>query len=738
MNVPRELKIVLMLAITVAMFAFATAEEAFMLAGVLWVLSATGWWLTEFTAAIKGVSRVWIIAAFACIGLYTFLSVMEDGVVVSLFNTAIALLIGVKVWERREIRDYGQILTLTMFLAIGSTLNRNSLGVGLALLILVPTLAYGAMLCQLAAGRAKASISSHSEADSRVGRLGMMAAAAGFFISLVVFVLVPRGISPPAGFSAFGRLSATRVSGLSDHVRLGQGGLINESQSVVMTMRMLDADGQPLGGEGQIQYLRACVLDEYRNGLWSRSDGPAMRDYYGNSWEPINIGYLRAQSSMSDVAVTQYFEVRSASSAETPIAALYRPITLRESPYREQVWSGSETRTRYRIDALDASTVRAGAPGPMSYMVTSIINAPEPPRRSRRGEVSFPSEELGVFAREVLVQAGLEPDAAKRPTEDDAIAARAFESALRTNCEYSLDTPAAPFDVDPTEWFVLTQKSGHCEYFASALAGMCRSVGIDARVITGYIATQFDSDLGSYVIREANAHAWVEVNTAPNVWRVFDATPPADFARQHGSPEGVLSRIGRLLGDLEDLWSAQVVSFDSSAQTDLLGARGRRMITEDWGASARAGIRDVLRLEIEFAGFDARWLALIAPVLFGVVIVRVVRGRVRGGPVHFDRQAMELHASILEAFEYLGVPRSPSVPLETHALIARDVDPVAGSLIAEAISSLNRATFGATVPDSVEWGRIRRGLARYRRSKFRLFRLGGLLRAQTKTDSTIR
>lgn len=714
-----------MVAITASMFAFANAEDSFMLAGVLWMLSAAGWWLTEFTSAVKGVSRIWILAAFGCIGLYTFLSVIEDGVVVSLFNTAIALLIGVKVWERREVRDYGQILTLTMFLAIGATLNRNSLGVGLALFLLVPTLAYGAMLCQLATGRAKASVQSRTDVETRVGRLGLMAAGAGFAISLVVFVLVPRGISPPAGFSAFGRLSGARVSGLSDHVRLGQGGLINESQSVVLTMRLLDVDGRLLGGEGQVQYLRACVLDEYRNGLWSRSDGPAMRDYFGNAWEPLDFDYLRAQPSLSDIKIYQYYEVRSMPSADTPIAALYRPISLREVPFREQIWSGADPRTRYRIDAKDASTVRSGSSGPVSYTVTSIINAPEPPSRSRRGEVSFPSEKLGAFAREVLVEAGLEPDASKRPTEDDAIAARAFESALRERCEYSLDTPAAPFDLDPTEWFALTHRSGHCEYFASALAGMCRSVGIDARVITGYVATQFDPDLGCYIVREANAHAWVEVNTAPNVWRVFDATPPADFVRQHGSPEGVLSRLGRVLGDLEDLWSAQVVSFDSSAQTSLLGFRGRRMITEDWGARARAAIRDLMRLDVGLEGMDARWLALIAPVLILVAIAKLWRRRVREVAAGFDPRALALRAAILEAFEYLGVPRSGSVPLETHVERARTIDQDAGAVIAEAITSLNHATFGSGTPDSVEWGRIHRRLARYRRSKFRLFRLRG-------------
>jgi len=149
------------------------------------------------------------------------------------------------------------------------------------------------------------------------------------------------------------------------------------------------------------------------------------------------------------------------------------------------------------------------------------------------------------------------------------------------------------------------------------------------------------------------------------------------------------------------------------------------MITEDWGARARAAIRDLMRLDVGLEGMDARWLALIAPVLILVAIAKLWRRRVREVAAGFDPRALALRAAILEAFEYLGVPRSGSVPLETHVERARTIDQDAGAVIAEAITSLNHATFGSGTPDSVEWGRIHRRLARYRRSKFRLFRLRG-------------
>lgn len=738
MSALRELKIVIPVAVTSSMFAFAIAEESFALAPLVWVLSMSGWWLTEFAGLVKGIPRRMIGVCFAAIGVFTFLNVMEDGVVVSLFNTALALLIGVKIWEKREVRDYAQILTLSMFLGIGATLNRNSLGVGVALLILVPTLAYGAMLCQLATAAARASMFDADATAVRVRGLAIVGAIAGFLVSMVVFVLVPRGISPPAGFSAFGRLGATRVTGLNDHVRLGQGGLISESQTVVMTVGLMDADGKRVGGEGQVQYLRACVLDEYRNGLWSRSDGPTLREFRSRNSDPMTLDYLRGAPSVSDVRITQSYEMRSIPSAETPIATLYRPISLQENPFREQVWNGSTTQTRFRIDAKDGSTSRSGTAGPLSYIVTSVLNSSEPPSPSRRGSTVFPSSALGEFAREVLRRAGLESDPNRRPPEDDSFAARAFESALRGSCKYSLDTPAAPLDIDPTEWFVLENKAGHCEYFASALAGMCRSVGIDARVITGYIATQFDADAGVYVVRESNAHAWVEVNTAPNVWRVFDATPPADFARQHGTPDGVFSSLGRLLGDLEDLWSNQVVSFDSRAQTGLLGARGRRMITEDWGMRAREAVGDWTRggrLDLNFAFNGISIVAIIVPAL--LILARLLR-RTRFAARTIDRRSAKMRTAVLDAFAALGVPRPASDPLETHVESLREVQPAAYAVLARAIDAMNRRVFAEMNVDSNEWGRLLAGVLRYRRSRFRLFRLQRIESLQTKPHSTTR
>ena len=71
---------------------------------------------------------------------------------------------------------------------------------------------------------------------------------------------------------------------------------------------------------------------------------------------------------------------------------------------------------------------------------------------------------------------------------------------------------------DTIEQFLFDTKRGHCEYFASALAAMCHSVGVQARVITGYVAYEFDPGGQEYIVSESNAHAWVEVRTDDWSW----------------------------------------------------------------------------------------------------------------------------------------------------------------------------------------------------------------------------
>ncbi|MEZ4234505.1 MAG: transglutaminaseTgpA domain-containing protein, partial [Polyangiaceae bacterium] len=83
---------------------------------------------------------------------------------------------------------------------------------------------------------------------------------------------------------------------------------------------------------------------------------------------------------------------------------------------------------------------------------------------------------------------------------------------LRAEYTYSLDFER-PDHEDPVIDFLLHTKRGHCEYFASALALLARSIGIPSRVVAGYTVSEFSDVGGYYLVRERNAHSWVEAWT---------------------------------------------------------------------------------------------------------------------------------------------------------------------------------------------------------------------------------
>jgi hypothetical protein len=102
--------------------------------------------------------------------------------------------------------------------------------------------------------------------------------------------------------------------------------------------------------------------------------------------------------------------------------------------------------------------------------------------------------------------------------------AQAIESYLRSNYTYTLTPPDPPRGTDPLEYFLFTSKEGYCEYFASAMGDLLRSIGIPTRLVQGYGQGSFDDRLQKYVIKESDAHTWVEVYFPKYGWIPFEPT----------------------------------------------------------------------------------------------------------------------------------------------------------------------------------------------------------------------
>ncbi len=104
---------------------------------------------------------------------------------------------------------------------------------------------------------------------------------------------------------------------------------------------------------------------------------------------------------------------------------------------------------------------------------------------------------------------------------DVAMSIQDHLSALPYNA--GIDPP--PSDVDPVEWFLTTQRSGFCNYFASAMVTMLRSLDIPARLVVGFAPGEWDRERGAWTVRAKHYHAWPEVYFPQYGWVEFEPTP---------------------------------------------------------------------------------------------------------------------------------------------------------------------------------------------------------------------
>ncbi|PKB84211.1 MAG: hypothetical protein BZY88_00325 [SAR202 cluster bacterium Io17-Chloro-G9] len=132
--------------------------------------------------------------------------------------------------------------------------------------------------------------------------------------------------------------------------------------------------------------------------------------------------------------------------------------------------------------------------------------------------------------------------------------AKAVEDRLKL-FTYTTTVDPPPFNADGVDHFLFNLQEGYSEYFASSMTVLLRSQGIPARLATGY-TTGEQVERGSYVVRDSNAHAWVEVYFPNYGWIGFEPTPGEDFPRpiltgEEGLTAGVSETSGPVPADVE-------------------------------------------------------------------------------------------------------------------------------------------------------------------------------------------
>jgi len=255
---------------------------------------------------------------------------------------------------------------------------------------------------------------------------------------------------------------------------------------------------------GAPAYWRGLVFDTYQNGVWTASNR-SFRDL--PPYVPPRL--LPPAPARNQGTFVQTFRVLRTMPgvilAAYPIESLYAPVAA----LREDVYG-----TFHTPDQL-----RAG----QTYSVVSYIPdlSPDALRTAETGSSPYGDNLAG----------GLSPRAADLAAQVTAGANNEFDTVmaltayLQHNYRYTLDLGRVPTGQDPVDWFLFGVKSGYCEQFATAETLMLRSLGIPARLATGYATGEYDPVLNQSVVREHDAHAWVEVWFSGHGWVPVDPTP---------------------------------------------------------------------------------------------------------------------------------------------------------------------------------------------------------------------
>jgi transglutaminase-like putative cysteine protease len=104
---------------------------------------------------------------------------------------------------------------------------------------------------------------------------------------------------------------------------------------------------------------------------------------------------------------------------------------------------------------------------------------------------------------------------------------QAVQERVKSDAVYDESPPARPF---PLASFLFDTRAGYCQQFSGVMALMLRMGGVPARVASGFSPGSYNSTRKDWVVRDTDAHSWVEAYFKPYGWVTFDPTPAASPA----------------------------------------------------------------------------------------------------------------------------------------------------------------------------------------------------------------
>jgi transglutaminase-like putative cysteine protease len=724
-----RLNLGLHLCVGLGALAFAVADAKPLLGALVVCATGAGWLLSRRARSERPFAlprlaiNLLVLATIVNAAVRAAGGVETGESVVSTLGQFLVFLTLIKLLDRRGPRDDAQAITLSIFVAIAAILTSAELGVGVLLVGLVPTAVATVMLWQIragevmversvgslaAAGRGQVRARTVSGRNARRGFAGVCLATvlASCTMATVVFVLVPR-----IGGEFLGRFGVTRqvAIGYTETVRLGEGGRLTEDPTPVLDLMVTGFNNENIGSVRTPQYLRGGAKGWYNTQTATWEDAATTAPHRDTQMIEGNQSWLlpwpgggRQPPPISGSSTRPVQRITMRGESNT-IFCLWRPetivpdrtVTLRFNSQtgtigREQSWGPRfvyTVRSAVGDDRLPEPTMRLGfRDGPVRSLADGIV-------RGLRGQ----------------------------PTTRQI--ASAIKDYLERTCQYTTEMVAPPEGTDPIEFFLFDRQMGHCEYFASAMAAMCQSQGIPARVVTGYLATEFNSLTGQYLVRQSSAHAWTEVFIVTDEaerlgrWERFDPSPQAAIERIHRPAEGVLARLRGWYDALEFTWSSSVIGFDNVSGPRREGREPNLSRAVYSGADRAATLLRKFSAWLKAMRADPALIPWWVRVIPGVAIalaaaavvawrwlkgVRATRWSARPEMGYLPERPSGFYARALRTLERAGEEKPETVPPDRFAEELRRRSPGAAGALRRIVELYYRTRFGGVALTAAE------------------------------------
>jgi transglutaminase-like putative cysteine protease len=463
----------------------------------------------------------------------------------------------IKILTAQTNRDYAYTAVIALMELVAAAMLSNSLSffIYLAIFLLCATSAFAGAEMRRAIRRPGAIANAKAGGARLGGRLAVLTGSvtAGILaLTVVLFIVLPRTAN-----AAFRKLRPTgyHLTGFSSEVTLGQMGEIQKDSQPVMHVKpywhspMLASDLK----------WRGAALSHFDGKTWTdhSDDGKVMLPQIN----PLTLANEAQRSRRDGIRLLYRVDLSLNDSDALFIAGVPEFLNIEHA---RVVRTATDS---YRLGAAPGESIRYE----VSSFVPSGLQAAPAQLTAARRERYLQLPEMDPRIRELARQwageaAGL--DGAAR-----------VERHLRSEFGYSLEMPKAA-SPDPLADFLFTRRKGHCEYFASAMAVMLRSLGIPARIANGFQSGTYNPVSGMYIVRASDAHSWVEAYDAAAGWVTFDPTPSAP--RTAGN--ALLAKAGMYLDAAETFWQEWVVNYDLGRQITLAGKleERTRRIQQAW------------------------------------------------------------------------------------------------------------------------------------------------------------